>query len=121
MMVVEQAHRLSLQVSVASAAQLLQEILSRRLTAYITGVKDGKTVSRWISGEVTDIRVESEQKLRTTYEIVQLLLQFDSPQTVKAWFIGLNPQLGDVSPTEAIHNGQLKEALGAARAFITGG
>jgi hypothetical protein len=49
-----------------------------------------------------------------------LLLSQDSPRTVRAWFIGLNPQLGDVSPAEAIHDGQLKEALAAARAFMAG-
>ena len=34
---------------------------------------------------------------RTAYEVAQLLVQFDSPRIVKAWFIGLNPQLDDVS------------------------
>ena len=44
-----------------------------------------------------------------------MLLAYDSAQAVKAWFIGLNPQLGDVSPAEAIHDGRLKESLAAAR------
>lgn len=39
----------------------------------------------------------------------------------RAWFIGLNPQLDDVSPAEAIHDGRLKEAKAAARAFVAGG
>jgi hypothetical protein len=92
------------------------------LTAYIAGVGDGKTVSRWANGEVTEIRdYTTEQRLRRAYEIVQLLMNYDSPQTVKAWFIGLNPQLGDVSPAEALHEGRLKEALAAARAFTVGG
>lgn len=118
---IEQAYRLSLKVSVDGAATLLQEVLSRKLTAYIAGVKDAKTVTRWAHGEVADIRVESEQRLRTAYEIVQLLLQFDTAPTVKAWFIGMNPQLGDRSPAEAIREGRFTEALGAARAFVAGG
>jgi hypothetical protein len=100
----------------------LQETLSRRLTAYLAGVGDGKTVSRWANGEVTEIRDhETEQRLRTAYEIAQLLLLVDAPQTVKAWFIGLSPELDDVAPAEAIRNGQLKDAMTAARAFCTGG
>jgi hypothetical protein len=106
---------------VQQVASELQSLLTRRFTAVVAGVKDGKTVTRWASGETTDIRVESEQRLRTAYEIARLLLQFDSPQTVRAWFIGLNPQLDDVSPIEAIHDGRLKEALSAARAFVAGG
>lgn len=118
---IERAHRQSVNASAAEVAGYLQELLSRRLVAYIAGVKDAKTVTRWASGEVENVREENEKKLRTAYEIAQLLVRFDSPRVVKAWFIGLNPQLGDVSPAEAIHDGDLKEAMSAARAFVAGG
>jgi hypothetical protein len=115
-------HRLATTAPVREVATLLQDVLSRRLTAFIAGVTDGKSVTRWASGEVTTIRdYEMEQRLRTSYEIAQLLLSGDSPQTVKAWFIGLNPQLGDTSPAEAIREGKLRESLAAARAFAVGG
>ena len=44
-----------------------------------------------------------------TYEIVQLLLLQDSAHTVKAWFIGTNPELDDVCRS-AIHGWRLKDA-----------
>lgn len=117
----EKIHREALQASITVIASVLQELLSRRLTAYIAGVKDGKTVTRWAKGEVTDLRHESEQKLRTAYEIAQLLTShFDSPGIVKSWFIGLDPYLDDTSPAEAVHEGRLREALSAARIFISG-
>ncbi|MDI3340783.1 MAG: XRE family transcriptional regulator [Sphaerobacter sp.] len=116
------AHRQAVTAPLTEVAGLLQELLSRRLTAYIAGVKDGKTVARWASGEVTEIRQhETEQRLRTAYEIAQLLLLHDAPQTVKAWFIGLNPQLDDRAPAEVIREGQSREALAAAQAFVVGG
>lgn len=118
---IDRAHRQSVYASVAEVAGYLQELLSRRLVAYIAGVKDAKTVTRWASGEVENVRHDNEKRLRTAYEIAQLLVRFDSPRVVKAWFIGLNPQLGDVSPAEAIHDGELKEAMSAARAFVAGG
>ncbi|MFS8532891.1 XRE family transcriptional regulator [Sphaerobacter thermophilus] len=119
---ITQVHRQAVSAPLTEVAGLLQEVLSRRLTAFIAGVKDGKTVSRWANGEVTEIREhETEQRLRMAYEIAQLLLLHDSPQTVKAWFIGLNPQLDDRSPAEVIREGQLREALAAARAFVVGG
>lgn len=118
---IERAHRQSVHASAAEVAGYLQELLSRRLVAYIAGVKDAKTVTRWASGEVENVRDENEKRLRTAYEIAKLLVRFDSPRVVKAWFIGLNPQLGDVSPAEAIHDGDLKGAMSAARAFVAGG
>jgi hypothetical protein len=119
---VQQTYRRSMEAPVSEIAGFLQELLSRRLTAYIAGVTSGKTISRWASGEVAEVRDhETERRLRTSYEIAQLLLDRDSAQTVKAWFIGLNPQLGDVSPAEAIREGKLKESLAAARAFAVGG
>jgi len=65
--------------------------------------------------------VESEQRLRAAYEIMALLLRFDGPGTVRAWFIGMNPVLGDDSPADAIHDGRLREAMSAARNFIAYG
>ncbi len=50
-----------------------------------------------------------------------LLLAEDSVHVVRAWFIGMNPQLNDDSPAGAIRDGRMKEALGAAKAFMSGG
>jgi hypothetical protein len=88
--------------------------------AYVAGVKDAKTISRWAKGEVGEARWESERRLRAAYEIAQLLVRFDSSRVVKAWFIGLNPQL-DESPAEVIREGRSKEAMNAARVFVAGG
>jgi len=117
---VEKVHREATVSSVADATKFLQDLLSRRLVAYIVGV-DAKTISRWANQEVERVRQESEQRLRTAFEIALLLTVFDSPPVIRAWFIGLNPQLGDVSPADAIHEGRLQEALAAARAFVIGG
>lgn len=118
----QQAHRQATTASVRDVTAFLQDVLSRRLTAYIAGVRDAKTVTRWVNGEITQIRdFESERRLRTAYEIAQLLLIEESPRTVRAWFIGLDPSLDDVSPAEAIAEGQLREALAAARAFLAAG
>ncbi|QYJ15620.1 hypothetical protein Rxycam_01444 [Rubrobacter xylanophilus DSM 9941] len=119
--ILEQAHRQAVVTPVTDVVSFLQDLLGRRLVAYVAGVKDVKTVSRWANGEVRSIRQESEERIRTAYEVAQLLVQFDSPSIVKAWFIGLNPQLDDVSPAEMIREGKLKEAKAAARAFVAGG
>lgn len=119
---VQQAHRRTVDTPVDSVVGFLQTLLSRRITAYIAGVKDAKSVSRWAAGETTDIRDPAmEQRLRTAYAIAQMLSEVDNPQTIKAWFVSLNPQLDDVSPSEAIREGNGKEVMAAARAFVANG
>jgi hypothetical protein len=91
------------------------------LTAYVAGVQDGKTVTRWASGEISEIRdFQVEQRLRATYEIVLLMLNFDSPGTIRAWFLGMNPHLDDASPADTVRNGDLQDALQAAWVFGIG-
>lgn len=116
------AHREATEAPLTEVAGMLQEVLSSKLTAYLAGVKSTKTVARWVSGEITDIRdYETEQKLRAAYEITHLLLQYDAASTIRAWFIGMSPELDDTAPAAAIRSGHLKEAMLAARAFIAYG
>ena len=119
--VLERAHRRAVVAPVGDVASFLQDLLGRRLVAYVAGVKDAKTVSRWANGEVGSMRRESEERIRAAYEVAQVLERFDSPRIVKAWFVGLNPQLDDVSPAEAIREGKLEEVKAAALAFVAGG
>src|SRR5688572_5779906 len=74
-----QAHRQAMTAPIQEIAGRLQELLSRRLTAYIAGVDNGRTVARWASGEITEIRQHgTEQRLRAAYEIALLLLDQDA-------------------------------------------
>lgn len=114
----EQAHRRAVDASVDSLAGFLQTLLSRRVTAYIAGVRDAKTITRWANGQTVEIRdYDMEQRLRTAYAIGQMLTQVDNDQTVKSWFVSLNPYLGNISPAEAIREGRGGDALAAAQVF----
>lgn len=117
----DQAHYQALRVPIREAAGQLQALLTRQMAAYVANVKDVKTITRWARGAVEGIRPESEARLRTAYEIVTLLTRFEEPDTVRAWFIGMCPQLGDISPARAIHDGDLQGALNAARTFAAYG
>lgn len=115
------AHQSAVTIPLADVAKELSDLLTRDLTAYLTKVSDAGTVSRWATGKVTNVRPAHEQRLRLTYEIVQVLRAYgNSDQTIRAWFLGLNPHLDDDPPVEAIREGQLKEAFAAARAFVAG-
>jgi hypothetical protein len=52
--------------------------------------------------------------------VARLLLAVDADHTVRAWFIGMNPQLDDEAPIDAIAAGDTKAVLAAARSFIDG-
>jgi len=117
---VTSAHQKAMTFEVKDIARYLQEALGQRLVAYMAGVEDPKRVGRWAQGAQTP-REEAERRLRAAFQIFHLLVASDSEHVVRAWFIGMNPQLEDDSPAEVIHEGRLKDALAAARAFVAGG
>jgi len=114
------AHQKAVVFEVKDIARYLQETLGQKLVAFMAGVADPKRVGRWAQGTQAP-REDAERKLRAAFQIFHLLLAEDSVHVVRAWFIGMNPQLEDDSPAEAIRDGHLKEALAAARAFVSGG
>lgn len=114
------AHRQAAEASTADIARFLEETLGRSLSAHVAGGVSPKTVGRWVEGERP--RRGAEERLRTAFHVFQLLLTGgDSEHTVRAWFIGLNPQLDDVAPAQALHDGQLREVMVAAKSFVRGG
>lgn len=114
------AHQKAVTFEVKDIARYLQEALGQRLVAYMAGVEDPKRVGRWAQGTQVP-RAEAERRLRAAFQIFHLLVAFESEHVARAWFIGMNPQLEDVSPAEVIRDGRLKDALAAARAFVAGG
>jgi hypothetical protein len=115
----QKAHRQAVETTLEDLVRSLEEMLGRTLVAEIANV-DPKTVSRWAEGKAAP-RADAEGRVRTAFQVAQLLLSRDSEHTVRAWFIGLNPQLDDTSPAEALKAGQLREVLVAAKSFTLGG
>ena len=106
---------------IGKMATTLKNLLSAKLTAYMVDVESERTIQRWAKDGVKDIAFEQMVRLRTAYELVLLLNYYGSEQIAKGWFVGIKPQLDYVTPIEAIRNNQLRDVIGAARAFITGG
>jgi hypothetical protein len=114
------AHRKAVESTIRDVVGYMQEVLGQKLVAYIAGVSDPRTVGRWAAGERAP-RAEHEQRLRCAYQTFQLLLAEESPHTVRAWSLGLNPQLDDQSPAQSIREGAFRDVLIAAKAFLAGG
>jgi hypothetical protein len=116
----QEAHREPVESSISDVVGYLREVLGQKLVAHIAGVSDPRTVARWAAGERAP-RAEHEQRLRCAYQTFHLLLAEESPRTVRAWFLGLNPQLDDQSPAQSIREGDFRDVLVAAKAFLAGG
>lgn len=98
----------------------LNENLGPKLVAHMVG-KSTQTVARWVAGIQAPPQPDVERRLRGVFQIVQLLVETDSRHVVRAWFIGMNPQLEDRSPAEVVATGDLRAVMAAARAFTSGG
>ncbi|MEO8907780.1 MAG: hypothetical protein ABI310_06835 [Microbacteriaceae bacterium] len=109
-------HQRAMQLSVPEIVGHIQSVLGRELLALITG-KDGRTVTRWISGPQRPPRAE-EKLIRDTFQVLEVLLTVQDPSVVRAWFMGMNPQLDDQSPAEVLAEGGVRDVMAAARAFI---
>jgi hypothetical protein len=112
------AHAAAVKTETAEIAQFLSENLGPTLTAFIAGV-DKRTITRYIKGDQP--REDQEKRLRAAYQIFNLIHEVEANHTVRAWFMGMNPQLDDESPAESIAAGDFRGTMAAARAFIAGG
>jgi hypothetical protein len=113
----------ALRYSTPQVVAELVETLGRKLTAYLGGVKDTRAVDRWMDGG--QIYGEVEPRLRLAFQLVRMLSHYEPNSVVQAWFMGMNPELGDRSPIRLLREERLEkcgpEILAAARAFVAHG
>jgi hypothetical protein len=104
-------------------AQSLQEQLGQKVVAYVAGITDPKLINRWAAGENKPTEM-ALFRLRSAFEIVQVLSSVYDTDTAKAWLFGTNSRLGDEAPAYLIRHAQswedLKEIAPTARAFAAG-
>jgi hypothetical protein len=117
------AYRDALRYSTPQVVIELVETLGRKLTAYLGGVKDSRAVDRWMDGG--QIYGDVEPRLRLAFQVVRMLSHYESKSVMQAWFMGMNPELGDRSPIRLLREERLEksgpEVLAAARAFVAHG
>lgn len=111
------AHRRAVTTSLDEVTEQLREVLGASLVGVLAGV-DRKTVQRW--GPARRPRQGTEERLRAAWQIFGVLDDVEDHETIRQWFMGMNPDLDDVSPAETIAAGHHREALAAARSFVTG-
>lgn len=114
------AHRRSVENSLPDIIGFLVDHLGKVLTSEIAGVSP-QTVDRWRAGTQKPPAVAVERRMRETYAIFVKLSVKDASATIRAWFMGMNPQLDNVSPVEALREDEFRDVAAAADAFLMGG
>lgn len=118
-----EAHRKAVNADLKTMASTLVEVLGRPITAYMVHVRNVKTISRWASGEVANVRDRySEERLLAAFQVISLLLDDDVPPSIiRQLMMGMNPVLNDGAPAEAIREGNFIGAMDAAKNYLAGG
>src|SRR5436309_5709066 len=118
------AHERATRASFPEVVRALREILGLKLCAYLGSVKETRAVKEWADG----VRAPSEavqRRLRLAFQVAEAIAEVDGAEIARAWFQGLNPQLGDRSPARLLREGDIDEigpeVIGAERAFLVGG
>lgn len=90
----EAVHARLVRARVGEIAAALQGLLGQKLTAVIAGVADAQAVGDWARGTRRP-HPKAEERPRHAYQVAELLAREESRETVRAWFIGMNPELDD--------------------------
>jgi hypothetical protein len=113
------AHGQAIRAGVPEMAAHLQALFGQKLTAVLLGITEPKAVGRYARGEQKP-QAEIEERLRAAFQIATLLEQAESAAIVRAWFMGMNPELDDQAPARVLRR-EPERVLQAARQFLAGG
>ncbi|MFF9727082.1 XRE family transcriptional regulator [Streptomyces gardneri] len=114
------AHQASMDAPIPEIAQFLQDTFSQRTVAFLAGIKDVKQVGRWCK-EQNAPRYDSEIRLRTAYHVFRYVEERENRHVARAWMMGMNPQLDDDAPLQALADDRFKDVMAAARSYRQGG
>jgi hypothetical protein len=102
----------------------LREILGARLVAYIGSVRETRAVREWAEGTRAP-KGDTTERLRLAYLVAKDINDTDGSEITQAWFQGLNPLLGDISPARLLREGDIetdgRRIIAAKRYFVLEG
>lgn len=104
----------SAQLTTQEMTERLVELIGSTLVAEACGVHRS-TISKWADGH--KLSIKNEKRLRTLDLVTQTILQNNSEYTLTAWLIGMNTDLDDLTPVEALAEDRNREVYSAALSF----
>ena len=88
--------------------------------SFLAGAKDSKQAAKWQQADGPEPRQEPTRRLMAAHRAWQMIATAENDYVARNWFIGTNPRLEELSPLEALREGQIKQVLAAATAFWEG-
>lgn len=121
---INQAHALAqprawTSLAVPELTRELEMVLGPRLIAVIVDLPNTAIVHSWSTGR-SEPSPDVVKRLRQTAEITATLLAAENEETVRSWFLGMNPALDDQAPALALATDPARVLL-AARHFAANG
>ena len=102
----------------------LRAILGAKLVAYLGSVRETRAVREWAEGTRAP-KGDTTERLRLAFQLAKGIADSDGHETAQAWFQGLNPLLGDVSPARLLRDGDIEadgqRVIAAQRFFLLEG
>lgn len=96
------------------ALEVLHEVLGPALIAIIVG-RDVPTIERWRADGDGPADTRERRRIVDTLRTVDVLLRVESRAMTRAWFMGMNPDLGDANPAELLAENHTRDVLATAR------
>ena len=110
-------------IKTADMASYLQEHLGQRLTAYLAGLKDAKSVGQWAQARSKPPAITRE-RLRAAFHATSLFLVVYGDREAQGWFFGANSSLDDRAPAAVLREAETPAEMALiaplARAFVRG-
>lgn len=119
------AYREAVAMSTPALITELTAELGLKLVAYLGHVTQTRAVRQWAKGTHAIPTATDIDRLRVAYQTARLIRLRESREVAQAWFQGLNPLLGDLSPARLLREGDIEvdgpRVLAAARQFAAVG
>ncbi|MFT9663889.1 hypothetical protein ACM0CQ_16755 [Mycobacteroides abscessus subsp. abscessus] len=100
----------------------LADQLGFKLVAYLARAKESRAARQWAQGSHVPVNAEDIARLRIAFQAASLITARESAAVAQAWFQGLNPVLGDISPARLLRENETDKAglqiIAAARQFV---
>lgn len=103
-------------IDIHDVVSQLNEHLGPTLVATIANVRDRSLPEKWANGAQVPLP-DSRERLLAALRAWSILTEYDSDDVVRAWFIGANPRLSEMSPIMRLRCGDVGAVISAAQAF----
>lgn len=113
-------HANTVRYTIREMVQHLVSHLGPTAVSLLANAKDSKQSSKWAKADGPEPRREAARRIIAAHRAWNLIAQSDNEHTARNWFIAGNPRLDELSPLEALRDGDDAAVLAAAIAFASG-